>query len=379
MALIRVECGGCGTALQVRAELAGQQGRCPKCGAVMPIPTAAEARSGDSFVLGSSSQCVVTGSGPRPAAPGSSSPSAFQQPAKPAAAPPSSAGSMGSKPAPAAAVPSPAPAAPSSTSMSSAVIPLGQAMAPDMLRELHRRKKSAVMVVFDTPTDGSYLISRKPEANVRVYGSPDMNDAQVMQVLEQIGHMSQGVQNQKGGFGLQPEATPLPFELKGDRLGMSLDEFKTKYSRQVGGMLLPYCSDSSPGQSNPTLWSEPWHASMGLVNGRIDLPSENSPPTIAGVKTESFIYHFVDGKLFRMTILFDTEQFHLIHDAVLKKYGPPQKKFDDRMEMIWDNGVSTIKLVRGSMRPKKHSSLIYVHGQLQKIAEGRTPQRATDL
>jgi hypothetical protein len=31
------------------------------------------------------------------------------------------------------------------------------------------------------------------------------------------------------------------------------------------------------------------------------------------------------------------------------------------------------------MRPKKASSLIYIHNQLQKIAEGRTPQRATDL
>jgi hypothetical protein len=248
-----------------------------------------------------------------------------------------------------------------------------------MLAEIHRRKKSAVMVVFETPTDGSYQISRKPEANARVYRTPDMSDGQVMQVLEQLGHMSQGMQNQKGGIGLQPEGAPLPFELKGDRLGMTLDEFKTKYARHVGGMQLPYCSDSSPGQPNPTLWCEPWHAAAGLVTGRVDLPSENNPPTIAGVKTDNFIYHFVDGKLFRMTILFDTETFHLVHEAIVKKHGPPQKKFDDRMEMIWDNGVSTIKLVRGAMRPKKSSSLLYIHNQLQKIAEGRTPQRATDL
>jgi hypothetical protein len=256
---------------------------------------------------------------------------------------------------------------------------LEHAQAPDMLAEIRRRKKSAVMVVFETPMDGSYLISRKPEANARVYRTSDMSDAQVMQVLEQLGHMSQGMCNQKGGIGLQPEGAPLAFELKGDRLGMALVAFKEKYARKIGSIVLPYCSDSCAGQSNPTLWTEPWHAAAGLVTGRIDLPSENNPPTVAGVKTDNFLYHFVDGKLFRMTILFDTEAFHLIHEALVKKYGSPQRKNDDRMEMAWDNGVSTIKLVRGMMRPKKLSSLIFIHNQLQKIAEGRTPQRATDL
>jgi hypothetical protein len=252
-------------------------------------------------------------------------------------------------------------------------------MAPDMLAEIYRRKKSAVMVVFETPADSSYQISRQPEANARVYRTPEMSDAQVMEVLEQLGHMSQGMRNQKGGIGLQPEGAPPPFELKGDRLGMTLNEFKTKYARQAGGIQLPYCSDSCPGQANPTLWCEPWHAAAGLVNGRVDLPTENNPPTIANVKTENFFYHFVDGKLFRMSVLFDTEAFHLVHEALIKKHGPPQRKFEDRMEIIWENGVSTIKLIRGMMRPKKASSLLYIHNQLQKIAEGRTPQRATDL
>jgi hypothetical protein len=256
---------------------------------------------------------------------------------------------------------------------------LEQAQAPDMLAEIRRRKKSAVMVVFETPMDGSYLISRKPEANARVYRTSDMSDAHVMQVLEQLGHMSQGMRNQKGGIGLQPEGAPLAFELKGDRLGMALQAFKEKYARKIGSVVMPYCSDSCPGQSNPMLWAEPWHAAAGLVTGRIDLPSENDQPTVAGVKTDNFLYHFVDGKLFRMTILFDTEAFHLIHEALVKKYGSPQRRIDDRMEMAWDNGVSMIKLVRGTMRPKKSSSLIFTHNQLQKIAEGRTPQRATDL
>src|SRR5215213_98829 len=320
MSLIRVQCTQCGTALQVRVEMAGQQGRCPKCGATIEIPAASLVASPTT---------------------------------SPAAAPPAAV-----------------------TPVSAAPLPLSAATAPDMLTEILRRKKSAVMIVFETPTDGSYALSRKVEADVRCYGTADMSDAQLMEVLAQLGHMSQGMRNQKGGFGLQPEGLPLPYELKGDRLGMTLDEFKSKYARRIGAMTMPYCSDNCPGQANPNLWSEPWHVAAGLINGRIDLPSENNPPTIAGVRSELFLYHFVDGRLFRMTALFDTEAFHLIHNALLQKHGPPLKDNKERMEMSWENGASTIKLTRGTMRPKKASTLLYIHNQLQKSAEGRAPQRS---
>lgn len=307
MSLIRVQCTQCGTALQVRNELAGQQGRCPKCGATIEIPTAP-------------------------------------------------------------------PPSPTTTPLL-----LAQATGPDMIGELQRRNRSAVLVVFETPADGSYELSKQAEANVRCYRTTDMSDEQLMAVLAELGHMSQGMQNQKGGIGLQPEGTPQPYELKGDRLGMTLADFRTKYGRKIGGMALPYCSDSCAGQANPNLWSEPWHVAAGLVNGRVDLPSENNPPTIAGVRTELLLYHFVDERLFRMTVLFDTEAFHLIHNALVQKQGPPAKENRERMEMTWDNGVSTIKLTRGTMRPKKASTLIFLHNALQKSAEGRAPQRSSDL
>jgi hypothetical protein len=337
MSLIRVECESCSTALQVRRELAGQQGRCPVCGALIDIPPSR-----------------LAAAAPEPPSPQAAAPPGAPSTAQTATAQPANA----SPPAPMA---------------------LSQAGAPEMLAEIHRRKKSAVMVVFETPADGSYAINRKPEAMVRCYRTPDMTDAQLMQVLEQLGHMSQGMQNQKGGIGLQPEGAPLAYELKGDRLGMTLEDFKAKYARKVSGMTLPYCSDSSPGQPNSTLWSEPWHVAAGLVNARVELPSENNSPTIAGLKTDLFIYHFVDGRLFRMTVLFDTEAFHLIHNALVQKQGPPQRENKERMEIVWDNGVSTIKLTRGTMRPKKASTLLYIHNQLQKSAEGRAPKREADL
>jgi len=126
------------------------------------------------------------------------------------------------------------------------------------LAEIFRRKKSAVMVVFETPASGSYELSHQADANVRCYRTEDMTDAQLMQVLEHLGHMSQGKRNQKGGIGLQPDVEALAFELKGDRLGMTLDEFKAKYARKIGSITLPYTTVSCPGQ--PTL---PCGASRG--------------------------------------------------------------------------------------------------------------------
>lgn len=248
-----------------------------------------------------------------------------------------------------------------------------------MMAEIARRKKSAVLVVFETPADGDYEISRQHSANVRCYRTADMNDGLVMQVLSELGNMSQGQRNQKGGLGLRADAAVTPFELKGDRLGMTLEEFKAKYARSIGGMTMPYCSDALPGQANPSLWTEAWHAAAGLVNGRIELPSENASPTVAGVKTDLFLYHFVDGKLFRMTALFDTEAFHLVRDALVQKQGPPTSELKEPMELAWENGVSTIRLVRGAMRPKKSSTLLFTYNDLQRLADSRTPQRQTDL
>jgi hypothetical protein len=331
--------------------MAGQQGRCPKCGATIDIPSAASPASSSTANL----PAAIAAESPAPS-------SSILSPSLP----------------PAVAPVAPAPAASASTPPPSNLL-LSDATPLDMLAEIQRRKKSAVMVMFETPTDGSYAISKRAEANVRSYRTAEMTDGQLMEVLAQLGRMPPGASTQKGALGLQPEGQPLPYDLKGDRLGMTLEEFKTKHSRRVGVVMMPYCADSSPGQANAMLWSEPWHVAAGLVNARIDLPSENNPPTIAGVRTELFLYHFVDGKLYRMTVLFDTEAFHLIHNAMVQKYGPPAKENKERMELVWDNGASAIKLTRGSIRPKKASSLLVVHHQLQKSAEGRAPARSADL
>lgn len=316
MATVRLQCGNCQAALQVRAELAGQQGKCPQCGAAVAVPADAAAAA-DSAAMSSVNQAGL--------------------------------------------------------------LPLGRATAVDMLAEVARRKKSAVMVVFETPADGDYRVGREPGANVRCYSSPDMSAEQMMEVLAEVGRMTRGAANAKGGVQLQGEGGPTPYELKGDRLGMTLDEFKAKYARRVGAFQLPLCSDSSPGQVIEALRTEAWFDAAGLVNARVDLPSESNPPTVAGVKTELMLYQFVDGKLYRITVLFDTEAFHHVRQALIAKLGAATTERQDPVAHIWDNGVSAVKLLRGAMRPRKPSILHVVHHGLLKVAEGRTPQRSSDV
>jgi hypothetical protein len=115
------------------------------------------------------------------------------------------------------------------------------------------------------------------------------------------------------------------------------------------------------------------------VHARVELPSENNSPTLAGVKTEMFLYHFVDGLLFRITVLFDTEAFHLVRDAMVEKYGPPTSEIKDPMELAWENAPSSLRLVRGTMRPKRWSTVLAVHNELQLMADERLPDRGSDL
>jgi hypothetical protein len=247
------------------------------------------------------------------------------------------------------------------------------------LAEASRRHRSAVLVVFDTPALGSYALSRQAGANVTCYRTGDMSDAQLVQVIGELGRMTPGGRNDQGGLSLASAVIAPPFDFKGDALGMSLAQFTARHSRMVGKIALPYTSESTRGHANSALWSEAWHAAANIVHARIDLPAENNSPTVAGVKTELFVYQFVDGLLFRMTGLFVTEAFHVVRAAYAEKHGTPTKVHDDPAEFVWDNGVSAIHLVRGTMRPKRSSMVIYTHNDLVVRAERRTPQRTGDL
>ena len=92
------------------------------------------------------------------------------------------------------------------------------------------------------------------------------------------------------------------------------------------------------------------------------------------MKTDLFLYQFVDGHLFRISAWFATDLFHLVSEAVLQKYGPPTHEIKQPRELVWENNVSQIILTRGTVHPRTYSTLHLVHKQQLATVESRTPE-----
>jgi len=187
-----------------------------------------------------------------------------------------------------------------------------------------------------------------------------------------------------------------PYDLKGDRLGMSLQDFKTKYRHrfQTDPREAPFCSDQrdvAARESDPfsTLGEESWHPKANIVNARITFPFEDYQggtytPTIAGIKTDTHLYSFIDGRLYLITYSFAQSGFSRVKEAMEGVYGEAKSattkeyqnlfgaKFDGVICM-WDNGVSGILLAERHT-DLKTSQLILLHHELGKVAEARRSQ-----
>ncbi|MEM6656300.1 MAG: hypothetical protein AAF596_10880, partial [Planctomycetota bacterium] len=102
-----------------------------------------------------------------------------------------------------------------------------------------------------------------------------------------------------------------PFSIKGDPLGMSLTEFKQKHRRVIPGQAqpAPFSSDRAGGFAIGELHTEPWHNAAGIVHARLDYPSEDQSPPIAGVATDLVLYQFIDGSLYQVFALFGPDEF----------------------------------------------------------------------
>ena len=344
---IQLECPGCKATLQVPDELAGKQGKCIQCGHRLTVPT----------------ERANPGSFPIPA-------SETKPMASPATTtPPAAAKAAGT------AVPPPSPPSKFSGGISP---PLFEAAPESMVRELFSRQQSAMLLVFPTPQDGSYDLSKVPDAELKCIATEDINQPRFAQLVESF--IRRFAPRRRGQSATGPTTEELLYELKGDRLGMTLDEFKEKYARSVGGQRLPLCSDTSWGANRASLHSEPWHAKAGILHARTDLPSEDNSPTVAGVKTELLLYQFVDGKLFRIAASFATDQFHVVSEAATKKYGDPSNETNKpRRQLVWENSIAWVSLTRGTVHPREASVLELVHRQLHELAVSRTPTAAADI
>src|SRR3954451_17420028 len=248
---MQIDCPGCKATLQVPDELAGKQGKCIHCGHRLVVPGARASVSG------------IMSSG------------------------------------------------------------LFEATAEAMGRELHRRPHSAILLIFQPSEDGTYDLSNVPDAELKCIATEDINQARFAQVVEGFAKrfaprkktpsasssvIGSAATNSSSTSGTVLGDTML-YELKGDRLGISLEEFKGKYNRSgEGGQRLPICSDTAWGANKASLHSETWHQAAKIMHARIDLPTEDNSPTVAGVKTELLLYHFIDNQLFRMTAKLPTDQ-----------------------------------------------------------------------
>jgi hypothetical protein len=178
-----------------------------------------------------------------------------------------------------------------------------------------------------------------------------------------------------------------PFDIKGDRLGMSLAAFKRKYYRDLGPNKppAPQCSDSRPDKDNPMLFYKAEMANAGIVAASTTYPHEafeSKPikPTIAGVDADAFIYKFTDGKLYEISISFGQKGFQQVKKALTAKFGEPIDRESDFYQVLvgghsggdtiaWSNEVSTIVLWErtGDLTPL----MLVTHKQLAAEAENK--------
>lgn len=189
-----------------------------------------------------------------------------------------------------------------------------------------------------------------------------------------------------------------PFDLKGDRLGMLLTDFRAKYARTVQGHNepAPFCSDTRPGKRIEPLLSEEWFQQAGIVTCRLNFLFEevrrrpgDLQTTVANVQTKILVYHFVDDRLFRITVWLPHDGFADVKSAMVEKFGPPKSltkeayqnafgaKFDGET-LAWDNGSSAAMLAE-RLGDVKTSGLVLVHKQLNETAESRRPKKLQDL
>jgi hypothetical protein len=255
--------------------------------------------------------------------------------------------------------------------------PLFEATPESMVRELHSRDQSALLLVFPTPKDGSYDLANVAQADLKCIATEDINQARFSDLA---GSFARRFAPRKKGQPTPLTPEEMLYQLKGDRLGMTLEDFKQKYGRHVeGGYKLPLCSDTAFGANKASLHSEPWHREAGIIHARVDLPAENNSPTVAGIRTELLLYQFVDGKLFRIAAKFPTDQFHVVHEAAIKKYGPATRETQKPRQIVWENPLAWVALTRGTVHPRESSMLELVHRELHELASSRTPTAAADI
>lgn len=204
---------------------------------------------------------------------------------------------------------------------------------------------------------------------------------------------------------LSQEPNAQPYDLKGDRLGMSLADYQVKYKRVVPESTIgncPDCSSSRPGEANDALLTRSWHHAAGIVNCSPVFGFETRAgkgPTVADVPAHLLVHHFIDGKLYKITIVLPRVGFTAVVEGLIAKYGKPNSVQADQRQNVfgakftgaileWTNSVSTIyagefgedrkDVLTGKV--SQTSTIIFSHNALSTLADSRKPKpSAKDL
>ena len=174
---------------------------------------------------------------------------------------------------------------------------------------------------------------------------------------------------------------------------MPLEMFKTKFQRAGEGHPGPFCTDENPQKDDAALLYKASFQKAGIVHASLVSPDDQNRPTIAGVPAANFVFHFIDGRLYQITISFNRENLAQVQEAMTSKYGRPSARtrlrYDNHLDAsydgiatTWNNLVSEIDLFE-TADAKNQTVLLVVHRDLRKLAEDRirqtTKSRADDL
>lgn len=262
---------------------------------------------------------------------------------------------------------------------------LGEASLLEIWNELRRRGLQGLLTSIDLPkynvrSLADLLESGEPlNKGLQLETTEPLNVDQTRRLLELIGD------------GLSRMADPTsaaeqdsyydPFSFKGDPLGMTLSEFKSKYARTVPGSPnpAPFCSDQGGGFPVPDLLTEAWHHHAGIVHARIEYPVENRPPTFAGVEAELLLYQFLDGRLFQVVALFGSEKFPHVAATLRNKYGEAAQENQEPRQLIWKRLASSLELTKGRISPRTPSQLRVYFDDLVAEASSRRPSHGGDI
>lgn len=167
-----------------------------------------------------------------------------------------------------------------------------------------------------------------------------------------------------------------PYEFKGDKLGISLEEFKTKYQRVIGSSEYPIITKED----------QPWHRIANVVTVQVCYSSireeeKKHAPTLAGIRSSSHRYMFVDSKLYHIVLVFPHSGFSEVEEAVTRTYGKSNSTTIDNYQngfgakfsgsrYNWDNTESTINLVE-RLESLENSFIEFRHSELYKLVESR--------